>query len=236
MKIRNPLALKLAGHAGAAGLRVLGRTLRYRFICEGEVTTPMPRIPRGKRYVYAVWHENLLLPTVRVGHPDLTGLVSGHADGRLLAGLLRAVGMGVVHGSTSRGGAEAVRDILRRAGELRHLVITPDGPRGPRRVLQGGAVYLASRTGRPLVPVGVGYADAWRLKSWDRFGIPRPGSFAVLVCAAPLNIPAGCRVAELERWTAAAQAALDRAQSLAEAWAATGVRPEFSTILSRVSS
>ena len=62
-----------------------------------------------------------------------------------------------------------------RLSRQAHLVITPDGPRGPRRQVQAGMVYLAARTGVPIVPVGIGYDRPWRTKSWDRFAVPRPG-------------------------------------------------------------
>ena len=225
MKIRNPTLVAAAGRAGVLAARALVGTLRHDLLCLGEPSLPVGQVRPGTRYAYALWHEYLLLPTVRYGHPDLAALVSRHADGQILAELLRATGMATVAGSTNRGGVEAVRQIVADAPGRRHLVVTPDGPRGPRRVVQPGVVYAASRTGMKVVPLGVGYFKAFRLKSWDRFAVPRPGTRAVVVCGEPVTVAPGLRSAGLEAATATVQAALDRATALAEAWARTGARP-----------
>ncbi|NLA09484.1 MAG: DUF374 domain-containing protein, partial [Microbacteriaceae bacterium] len=96
----------------------------------------------------------------------------------------------VVRGSTRRGGASALRQLLDQ-GELTHLAITPDGPRGPRRTLAQGAVYLASKLQMPLVALGMGFDRPWRVKSWDRFAIPRPGSRARAILSPEIHVPAG---------------------------------------------
>lgn len=224
MKIRHPALVAVAGRVGVVAAKALVRTVRVELHCFGEVSLPVGAAAPGARYAYAVWHEHLLMGTVLYGHAEVAALVSKHADGRILADLVRSTGMGVVAGSTGRGGVEAVRQIVGPAGR-RHLVVTPDGPRGPRRVAQSGVVYAASRTGMRVVPVGVGYQKAFRLKSWDRFAVPRPGTRAFVVCAEPIPVAPGLKAAGLEAVTAAVQAALDRVTTLAEAWARTGVRP-----------
>ncbi len=224
MKIRHPLLVAAAGRL-AAGLTVgLGRTLRFEFHAIGTVVTaPIAAIPPGPRYVYALWHEYLLLPVARVAHPDLAALVSQHADGQILGTVLTAVGMGMVKGSSTRGGAEALRQIVRGTAGRRHLVVTPDGPRGPRRVVQPGVAYTASRTGMRVVPVGIGYQKAFRLKSWDRFAVPRPGCRAKLILGAPIPVDAAADAAALDGAARRVQADLDRLTAAAEAWAVTGV-------------
>lgn len=222
MKIRNPRLLRAASSVAAAAMQALVRTLRFELFCNGPVAAPVGDIPPGPRYAYTIWHENLLLPTVRLGHPDLAVLISKHADGQLLAGLIRAMGMGMIAGSTNRGGVEAVRQIVNGTAGRRHLVVTPDGPRGPRRVVQPGVVYAASRAGMQVVPVGVGYAKAFRLKSWDRFAVPRPGSRAVLITGRPITVPADAKSAELETYRGRVQAEMERVNAAAERWAATG--------------
>ena len=146
MKIRHPLMVKAAGRLTAGFARGLGGTLDFDFRCVGATTAPLSAIPPGPRYAYAVWHEYLMLPTVKFGHPDLAALVSKHADGQILAELLAAVKIGVVAGLTNRGGVEAVRGLVAGTAGRRHLVVTPDGPRGP-----AGWSSRASRT-RPAGP------------------------------------------------------------------------------------
>ena len=222
MKIRNRYAVGFAGRVAALALKLLVRTLNFDYFCIGTQVIPAENIALGERYVFSMWHEYVLLPIFKFGHPNMAGLVSKHADGRLLGHLLGSVRMGMVAGSTNRGGVEAIRQILRDKDRHRHLVVTPDGPRGPRRVAQVGVVYIASRTEMLVVPVGVGYARAWRATSWDRFAVPRPFSRARLITGEPVPIPAGLKLAQLEAALAPLQAEMDRLTALAEDWAVTG--------------
>jgi lysophospholipid acyltransferase (LPLAT)-like uncharacterized protein len=127
-----------------------------------------PATPR----IYVFWHEYILLPLHMRGHCKLTMLLSKHRDADILFRLAHHMGFECVRGSSYRGGAAALME-LSRVGKQMHMAITPDGPRGPRRALAQGAVYLASVMGLPIVPMGLGYDRPWRLKSWDRFAVPR---------------------------------------------------------------
>ncbi len=221
MKIRNPKLVRAAGWLTATLATGIGRTLHFDHRCLGpDVGFGRPTHP--DRLAFAIWHDKLLLPTVKFGGPDLAVLISQHADGQLLGGLIRRKGMGLVCGSTNRGGVEAVRQIVRDDFPWRHLAITPDGPRGPRREVQPGIVYVASRTGMKIVPIGVGYLRPWRLTSWDRFAIPRPTSRARLIFGHPMAIPAKLRSDDLEPYRLALQLEMDRLDALAEDWTRTG--------------
>lgn len=222
MKIRNKRLVHAAGWLAGRVAIGLVRSLRVQTRCGGtqELTHTIP--PPGPRCIYCIWHENLLLPAIWHGGDDLAVLISKHADGRLLGGLIDALGMVQVQGSTNRGGIEAVRQLVRNETGRRHLAVTPDGPRGPRRVVQSGIVYIASRTGMHIVPIGVGYRRPWRLGSWDRFAIPKPGSVAKLVPGDPIFVPDRLRAAELEPYRELVQAEMDRLCGAAEKWAETG--------------
>ncbi|HVK17493.1 MAG TPA: lysophospholipid acyltransferase family protein [Fimbriiglobus sp.] len=221
MKIRNKHLLRAAGWLATRSTRALIKTLRHEYRPLGPVVAPADRVPPGTRYIYCIWHEYLLLPTAKYGHPELSVLISKHADGQLLGSLIQAMGMGMVLGSTNRGGIEAVRQLVNGEGARRHLVITPDGPRGPRRVLQPGIVYVASRTGMQIAPIAVGYDRPWRAGSWDRFAVPRPRSRVRLVTDQPITVPPGVRSDELERYRLLVQAEMDRLTIAAEQWAET---------------
>jgi len=221
MKLRNQRLLGAAAWLGTWVARGLGRTLRFELRNLGATCAPLGEIPSGPRYLYALWHEGMLLPIMRIAHPDAAILASKHADGQLIASVITAAGMGIVYGSTNRDGMKAVRGLIDGTEGRRHLVVTPDGPRGPRRVVQPGVVYIASRTGMQLVPVGVGYQRPWRAKSWDQFAIPRPGSRARMIFGEPITIPDGLKTATLEEYRVQAQSELDRLTAAAEHWAAT---------------
>src|SRR5205823_1524335 len=90
----------------------------------------------------------------------------------------------------------------------------------PRRRVQPGAVFLSSVTGLPIVPIGVGYRNAWRAKSWDRFAVPKPFSSARAVIGEPLAVPAGIETKGLFHYSSLLQQRLDGATAAAEAWAA----------------
>jgi lysophospholipid acyltransferase (LPLAT)-like uncharacterized protein len=221
MKIRNRRLVAAAGWLATRAARVLFRSLRFEYRPLGPSLAPAD-LPPGERIIYCIWHENLLLPTIYFGCPEIAVLISKHADGQILGGLVTALGMGMVQGSTNRGGVEAVRKLIGDGNRWRHLAVTPDGPRGPRRVVQPGIIYVASRTGMKIAPIGVGYCRPWRAGSWDRFAVPRPFSRARVLTADPVAVPGGLRAADLEPFRLRVQAEMDRVNALAEAWAETG--------------
>ncbi len=214
MKIRRPWLIKAAGFSAAWALRFWIGTLRYRYRPLGPDI--LPRRPEGRdRYIYAFWHENLLLPAYQFGRTGVHVLISQHADGELIAEVCRHLGFPAVRGSPKRGAVQATRQMLKLA-RTAHLAITPDGPRGPRRRVQPGLVYLAAKTGRPVVPTGFAYERPWRARSWDRFAMPRPWSRATCVTAEPVAVPPGATREELEQYRRRVEEALLRVTEEAE--------------------
>ena len=222
MKIRNKRLLGVAGWGGMKAAKLLTSTLHYSYHADGPKVLPVGGLPDGSRYLFATWHENVLVPVCLYGHPDMAVLVSRHADGQLLRSLLASTGTGMVHGSSTRGGIEAVKKMVAEEFRYRHIAVTPDGPRGPRRVVQPGIIYIASRTGMLIVPTGIGFERPWRLKSWDRMAIPKPFCRARQITADPISVPNGLRTAGLETYRQIVQDELDRLTAAAERWAETG--------------
>ena len=214
MKIRHPLLLRAAGFAAAGLVRAWVSTLRYRRVLLGPDADPTTPGQRG-RFIYSFWHETLLLPAYQYSRTPTKVLISEHADGELIAQACSYLGLGVVRGSTTRGGAKAIREILKLKGRY-HLVVTPDGPQGPRRVVQPGLIYLSARTGLPIVPVGFAFHKDWRCNSWDRFALPCPLSPAVGVLGAPIVVPPDAGKNDMEAWRQTAQGAMDHVTALAE--------------------
>ena len=214
MKVRHPWLIQALGFAVAWVVRLWVGTLRYRYRPLGPNLDPNQPGFRG-RYLYAFWHEYILLPAYQYGRPDIWVLVSQHADGELIAQAIRHLRFRLVRGSTSRNGIEAVRRML-RLSRKGHLAITPDGPRGPRRQVQPGLIYLASRTGLPIVPMGLAFRRAWRMRSWDRFALPHPWSAASCVTTEPIHVPEGVGREQLEHYRLQVEEAMSRATQEAE--------------------
>jgi lysophospholipid acyltransferase (LPLAT)-like uncharacterized protein len=111
----------------------------------------------------------------------ITILVSPHADGDVGVRIAHAFGFRTERGSTYRGAGRALLRMSRAAEEGRDVVFTPDGPRGPAETVSPGALIVAQRSGAPILPVAAGARRAWRLRSWDRFLIPRPFATVTVV-------------------------------------------------------
>jgi lysophospholipid acyltransferase (LPLAT)-like uncharacterized protein len=151
-------------------------------------------------WIVVMWHGRMLplLPLRGHRHRGLSVLVSPSDDGSLAAKLLQRFGNTIVRGSLSRGGARALREMRERLGSGERLVVTPDGPRGPRHGINAGAAWLARATAAPLVPLGVAVDRAWHLSSWDRFTIPKPFARLVVVYGDPVSLPADADDATVE--------------------------------------
>jgi hypothetical protein len=202
---RYPWWLEPAAAAGALLVRVLGATWR---VDRAGLAGFDAAIARGQRCIFASWHGRILPLVWTHRGRGIVMLVSRHRDGQLITRIIERFGFGTSRGSSTRGGEEGVMDMLREAAEDRLLGITPDGPRGPALELKPGLVYLASRSGLPVVPVAAAARHSWVLRSWDRFRIPRPFTRVVVAYGEPITVPPGLDEAGLEAWRARVQAAL----------------------------
>src|SRR5271166_3940959 len=188
MKIQHPFLVRAIGASGAWLVRHLGSTLDYHFRFQDPAVNPEVARRSGQRYIYAFFHEVMLFPADYWAWPTMHILISDHRDGELITQVVRRLGFGVVRGSTTRGGARALREMTERV-DRGHLCVTPDGPKGPRRHVHQGLAYLASRTGLPIVGAGMAFKNPWRARSWDKFAVPRPFCKAACVAPAPVTVP-----------------------------------------------
>jgi len=207
--------LALTPPIAATLVRLLGPTLRVR--SEG-VDALAPAWRAARPLIYCVWHGRILMvPWLNArlrrshGTRPVSVLASRSRDGGLVADYASRFGLGVIRGSSSRGGAGALRALVAEVRAGRDVALAPDGPRGPRRQLGAGVVTLAAITGAPVVPLGFAARPAWRLQTWDEFQIPVPFARAALVVGAAASI---ARDADRER------ARKDLERSLNEATAA----------------
>lgn len=142
----------------------------------------------GKSTVVTIWHDELFPFMAYKKHWRAMAVVSRSRDGDWLAGLLHRLDVGTVRGSSSRGGASALRQAVRGAEGGFNVVITVDGPRGPRHKAKPGAVHLASREGIPIVYARLFMNRCKKLGSWDRFQIPFPFSRVHVVWGTPYTV------------------------------------------------
>lgn len=181
-----------ASRLGSVGLflatRVWTQSLDLK-IAHYDVSVNPARSEFDETCIFVFWHEYILLPTMIWGNTNVTLFVSQHRDADWLVNTGKLIGFDSIRGSSTRGGTSAIRS-CRKKMETHSLGITPDGPTGPRREMALGAVYLASRLQKPIVPVGFGYERPFRLKTWDQFAVPVPGRRARAIMGPKIRIPA----------------------------------------------
>jgi lysophospholipid acyltransferase (LPLAT)-like uncharacterized protein len=220
-RFRSALLAKIGGLVAAKSILTWMNTLDSRGVFYDRTVDPAFCV--GQPRIYVFWHEYILLPLALRGHCHLSMLLSQHTDADILARIAHHLGFDCVRGSSRRGGARAIME-LEEHSRNKHLTITPDGPRGPRRRLAMGPVYLASRLQLPLVVMGFGYDRPWRVNSWDQFAVPRPFSRARAVVGPPMMVPADLDRAGLERCRERTERLMNCLTSEAEAWAVAGTR------------
>jgi len=145
----------------------------------------------GRQPVMAFWHGRILPATYFFRRRGIVVITSGNFDGEWIARIITRFGYGTARGSTSRGARRAMLQLVKDMKQGRPAGFTLDGPRGPARVAQPGAVWLAGATGNPLLPFHLEASRHWTLKSWDATQIPKPFSTVALVVGEPLSVPAG---------------------------------------------
>lgn len=213
------LTIALAPTLAAAAVRLLGLTLRLTIVgLEALAPTWRERRP----VIYALWHGRLLMvPWISArlaltrGARPIHVLASRSRDGELIARFAHRFGLATVRGSSSRGGASAMRALVAALAAGDDIVIVPDGPRGPRERVQPGLPALAASTGAPVVPVAFAARPARTLATWDGFQIPAPFARCAFVVGDPVHVkasddPEDAR-ARLEHALSTTTAAADRA-------------------------
>jgi hypothetical protein len=143
----------------------------------------------GRRPILALWHGRILASLYYFRRRDVVVITSQNFDGEWIARILARFGYGTARGSTSRGGSRALVQLRRELAAGRPAAFTVDGPRGPARVAQPGAVWLAGATGNPLLPFHVEASRCWTAKSWDRTQVPKPFSTVALTIGEPIDVP-----------------------------------------------
>ncbi len=175
-------------------------------------------ISDGKLPILAVWHDRILLSGYFWQKRGIGVLISQSTDGEAIARSSQRLGYGVIRGSSSRGGAQALADMVRAMENGLPMSMTVDGPRGPRYVAKIGSVSLAKKTGNPILPFVIEPKKIWTLKSWDRMQIPKPLSRAVVIIGQPIYVAKDASSAEVEAKLGELQTSLDDLVERGKAW------------------
>jgi lysophospholipid acyltransferase (LPLAT)-like uncharacterized protein len=145
-------------------------------------------VASGRQPIFAFWHGRILPATLFWRDRGIVVITSQNFDGEWIAGIIRRFGYGTARGSTSRGGARALVQLRRDLAAGRPAAFTIDGPRGPARVAQAGAVFLAGATGHPILPFHIEASRFWTAGRWDQTQVPKPFSTVAVAIGEPMIV------------------------------------------------
>jgi len=218
MKITNPFARRAFGFLGTAFFRSLIGTIDFKWaFYDPEIDSNVAK----RKYILMFWHEHILCPLFFRRHSPVTMLLSQHGDAELVSQAAQFVGMKCIRGSSSHGSITALKQFV-QLKDQDILAFTPDGPQGPYRHMEKGAIWLASQLQLPIVLLGVGYDRFWRMSSWDRFVVPKPFSRGRIISSPMLPIPKRLSRDDLEHYRQKLETLMTQLTDEAEAWAISG--------------
>ncbi len=207
------LQVTLASLLGWALFIGIGSTLRFRILGK-EHYQNLRR--KGQNFLIAVWHGRIFLPVYALRNQNIAVIVSQHWDGEMIARTIRMLGYRAIRGSSTRGGKKAFHDMvayLRSGGVGANI---PDGPTGPPRQLKLGTLFLAQRSGVPILPMSFSTTKGKKFRSWDRFLLPLPFSRVSLIFGEPLVVPPNVDEKQINRLAQTLEARLTKIERKAD--------------------
>jgi lysophospholipid acyltransferase (LPLAT)-like uncharacterized protein len=215
MKLRNRRLIRWAARALALFFRTLLKTVRLQ-LDRAEPRSTCYEDTGDERHLFCLWHDGIIGFVFSRPAFHVSALVSRHGDGTYLADALEAIGVTPIRGSSRRGGAAALRQMLDAAANY-HIAIATDGPMGPRREVKEGIVFLASQTGRAIIPAAFAARRAWRpVGRWTDLVIPLPFTDTHVCVGGRMYVPPGLDRQQLEPYRLQVQAAMDALQAEAD--------------------
>ncbi len=181
---RASLKIRFAAALGVRLLSIVGRTWRIEWIGK-DLIEEWDR----KGCIFAFWHGNSLIPCWAYRMRGVAVMVSLHRDGEIMNRALASLGFKRIRGSSTKGGRAALNAMIDILEKGSCAAVTPDGPRGPRHSVHPGVFMLASKTGKPILPCGIGAKNFWRLRTWDAFLVPKPFTIVRIVAGDPIFVP-----------------------------------------------
>lgn len=223
--LRQRFLLWLISWAGYLAISAIGPTLRY------SISWEEPPSPRDATYekpvIYSFWHRAVFAGAWLWKKAGAAVMVSRSFDGEYIARTIEKLGFVAVRGSSSRGGAIALRGLKIQLAQGTPVVFTIDGPRGPKYVAKPGPVLLSRGSAVPMAAFYVALSDAWVLNTWDALMIPKPFSKALVRFSAKMQVPAEASDAVMVEYHRRLQSALERVTEFAEAHVAEVGSPDF---------
>lgn len=196
---RKPIVRRAASAAIAGSILTVKATTRWQTLNSAAAE---PAWAGKTPTIIAFWHNRLaMMPICWPSQEPFHMLISSHPDGQLVARAIAHFGIGAVAGSSTRGGSDALRTLVRTLKSGESIGITPDGPRGPRMRAGEGAVALARLSGAPVLPVSVSVSRRKVLGTWDRLIVPLPFGRGAVVWGNPINVPPDADTAEISNLT-----------------------------------
>jgi lysophospholipid acyltransferase (LPLAT)-like uncharacterized protein len=211
-EVWNRFRPRLIGSLVWAGARLVGKTLRYRV----EGLQAYDDVAREGGAVLITWHGRTFVPANYFAKRGWWAIISLSRDGDIQNCVFRGFGFNTIRGSTGRGGVRAALEAAKRVREGGYLALTPDGPRGPKGSFNEGALLIAQKSGRPVIPVGISARPRKLLPTWDDYLIPLPFARAALVVGQAVTVPTELTPEEGEALARTLSAEIDRLERRAE--------------------
>ncbi len=212
---RERLIIRTAGFAFYSLIGLIGSTLRFE--TSGYQNFDQVKSD-GKLPIYTFWHDRIVAGTYFFRDKGIIVLSSSSFDSEYTARCIQRFGFGIIKGSSTRGGTQALVGMIRAMRQGYTTAFTLDGPKGPRYVAKSGPILLAKKTGNPMVPFVVETKKFWTIKSWDRLRIPHPLSRAIVIVGEPIYVDADAKDDALEAKRLELQASLDALVIEGEKW------------------
>ncbi|MBN2329259.1 MAG: lysophospholipid acyltransferase family protein [Candidatus Omnitrophica bacterium] len=167
-------------------IQLTGRTNRLK--CDHPDFVDRFRAQKGPQ-IFALWHSRIMLPVFYFRRHGIAVIISNSRDGEYFTQVMNRFGFHAARGSTSRNGSSGLLGLAHWLQQGGSVVVTPDGPRGPRECVQPGIIHLAKMSGIPVVPVSISCTRNYRFHSWDRFMLPLPFGTTHLAIGNPIEVP-----------------------------------------------
>lgn len=191
-------------------VRAFGATFRIKVLNYEEIE----KLEGGK--ILCGWHGRSMIASIFFRKKGFWVIISKSKDGEIQTHVFENLGFNIIRGSTGRGGERALIESIRELRKGATMAITPDGPRGPNKVVQGGIMLMAKKADSWLVPCGVSARPRFLAKSWDRYMIPLPFSKCLMNFGTPVKVPADATDEQIEQIRLTFQAEISRLEEEAE--------------------
>ena len=213
---RERILIRAADLTFYMAIKLIGSTLRWEVSDHENVDLVVADADRPP--IYSLWHDRIFAGTYFLRDRGIVVITSQSLDGEYIARFLKRFGFGTVRGSSSRGGVKALVEMIRLMRRGMAMAFTVDGPRGPRYVAKSGPIFLAKKTGSPVLPFIVECAGFWTVGSWDKMQIPKPFTRARFIMADPMYVPSDASDVDVENKLDELQRSLDGLVAEGKRW------------------